>query len=173
MLLQESRHQNGALSLCYSRNLMMASSKQAITHHLVALFFSCLKNQENQPIIYPHAAPCTHAHTHIQTPGDMYTCQMHLRTYIDVHNFTRTTLHLRRALSSWPPAGVWCHYSSLRPPISQCSVITRDILAQCIDYPIIQSLACYWSFIERPPDNKAVATDCGSIGTQGEESPCS
>lgn len=77
---------------------MMASSKQAITHHLVVLFFSCLKNQENQPIIYTDATPVL-AHTHAHTNTYMYTCEMHLHMRRDMNNFNHTTLHLRHAFS--------------------------------------------------------------------------
>lgn len=68
---------------------MMASSKQAITHHLAALFFSCLKNQENQPIIYADATPPVLIHTHTNTY--MYTCEMHLHMHTDMNNFNHTS----------------------------------------------------------------------------------
>lgn len=38
-----------------------ASSERGIAHHLVALFCSCLKSGENQPIISRHDPPWTHS----------------------------------------------------------------------------------------------------------------
>ena len=150
------------------------TSLKATSHHLVVVFLSCLRNQENQPIIYPLVN--THTHTHTHTPTDKQICTlMHTHTYTPHPLHTSLQTHAFSSPPSMFSAGVWCHYHAHRSlPLAGPRNYPVDILAQFIDYLIIQSHGRYWSFIDRPgPDKKALAADAGSIGTEGGESPCS
>lgn len=117
----EPQHQTGALSLRCSRNLMMASSK----HHLVVLLSPVWRIKKINPSSTP-ALPPAHKHTQVICTHVTCTCA-HMS---NVHDFMHTHTHSwykDAHFPLWLSAGVCCHYSSLRPPISQCSVITLVI----------------------------------------------